>query len=550
MKITWILLILITLIAFFLRIYQIDTVPPGLTWDEAALGYNAYSILQTGKDEYGQAFPLILKSFGDYKPALYAYLAIPFIAFFGLSELSVRLPSIILGSFIPLLGFLLAREIFDKEKIKIGIISALLLTISPWLIHFSRGAWEANIALFEILLGLILLLKASSNKKFFIASVILFSVSIFTYQSSKIFALALFFGVLIIKRSAFFKKEYKRLSLGLSVFLVAVFLLSISGSEVRSRLAYLNQLNYPRKEAEIAQIKIEEINFEEFNFNLFHTEILEYIKTVSSRYLNYFSPKFLFSQGAPDGRQGVLDYGVMHLYESIFLIIGFVLLIRNQINDRLKVLILLILFSPIPASLSRDVVSTVRALPLIIPLELLVAAGVVQSINFIKANKYLLFIVPIVVLFILFNLLYYFDRIFTHSRIDSSKYFLGGYKETINFIKDNHGKYKEVYFSTSYKEPYIYYLFYSKYDPSEFQKQAKLVINNPPDVGEVERIDNINFRPVDWHRLRYENNLLLVGTESELPKGEIEQSNQARFLKTIHSPEAERGVIFHIVETY
>ena len=79
------LFLLILVIASILRLYQLGHVPVSLDWDEVSLGYNAYSILKTGKDEFGQQLPLILRSFDDYKPALYAYLLIPFIFIFGLS---------------------------------------------------------------------------------------------------------------------------------------------------------------------------------------------------------------------------------------------------------------------------------------------------------------------------------------------------------------------------------------------------------------------------------------------------------------------------------
>ena len=75
-----ILLILITLLSFLLRVVNINF--PPLLWDEAALGYNAYSIIKTGMDEFGKFLPLIFKSFGDYKPGLYVYLAIPFVKLF------------------------------------------------------------------------------------------------------------------------------------------------------------------------------------------------------------------------------------------------------------------------------------------------------------------------------------------------------------------------------------------------------------------------------------------------------------------------------------
>ena len=75
------MLLFIFLLAGLLRLWGIGAVPVSLDWDEAALGYNAYSIYHTGRDEYGKFLPVILKSFDDYKPALYAYTIIPFIAF-------------------------------------------------------------------------------------------------------------------------------------------------------------------------------------------------------------------------------------------------------------------------------------------------------------------------------------------------------------------------------------------------------------------------------------------------------------------------------------
>ena len=82
------LLTLIIIVASILRLWQLSKVPSSPDWDEVALGYNAYSIMQTGRDEYGKFLPIILRSFDDYKPALYAYLAMPTISIFGLSVFS------------------------------------------------------------------------------------------------------------------------------------------------------------------------------------------------------------------------------------------------------------------------------------------------------------------------------------------------------------------------------------------------------------------------------------------------------------------------------
>src|SRR3989339_1483713 len=83
--------------AFVSRLLYLNYSPPSFNWDEAALGYNAYSLLMTGADEYGSKWPIVLRSFDDYKGAVYAYAAIPFIKALGLTETAVRLPSALAG---------------------------------------------------------------------------------------------------------------------------------------------------------------------------------------------------------------------------------------------------------------------------------------------------------------------------------------------------------------------------------------------------------------------------------------------------------------------
>ena len=88
---------LIIVVASFLRLYKITDVPPGVNRDEASIGYTAYSLLNTGKDEYGRAFPVSFESFGDWKLPFYIYAVMPLVSIFGLSEFAIRIPSSIFG---------------------------------------------------------------------------------------------------------------------------------------------------------------------------------------------------------------------------------------------------------------------------------------------------------------------------------------------------------------------------------------------------------------------------------------------------------------------
>src|SRR3989339_301252 len=164
MKYTHLAITIITAIGLILR--SIYTHTPPLLWDEAALGYNAYSILHTLRDEHGQLLPIVFRSFGDFKPGAYIYLSLPFIYTFGLNQFSVRLLSILAGTLsIPLLYFLIARQTKNQH---LAIIASFILATSPFHIHFSRGAWETNLNTFLILLGIFLF----THRKLFYSSLI------------------------------------------------------------------------------------------------------------------------------------------------------------------------------------------------------------------------------------------------------------------------------------------------------------------------------------------------------------------------------------------
>ena len=107
---TTIKIIVVVILAAVLRFYRLGENPPGLYWEEAAIGYDAYSILKTGKDFHGNAWPLVaFESFGDWKPSLYFYAAVPSVAVFGLTPLAVRLPSALFGT-LTVIGLLVSQR--------------------------------------------------------------------------------------------------------------------------------------------------------------------------------------------------------------------------------------------------------------------------------------------------------------------------------------------------------------------------------------------------------------------------------------------------------
>src|SRR3990172_2400611 len=185
-----IVLLLIILLAGILRFWRLGEYP-ALNADEAAIGYNAYSLIQTGEDEHGNPRPIHFQSFNDYKPGLYFYLVLPFIKFLGLNEWAVRIPGAALGVATVYLVYLLVKELFKEKNLSfdiyhLALIASLILAISPWHIHFSRGGWEVNISTFFMVLGLWLFLKGLNNIVFLFLSSLVFVLSLYAYHSARI----------------------------------------------------------------------------------------------------------------------------------------------------------------------------------------------------------------------------------------------------------------------------------------------------------------------------------------------------------------------------
>ena len=137
-----IMICIILIIGFFVRIYGISEHPNGLNVDEASIGYEAYSIMNYGIDRNGKTYPVFLEAWGSGQNALYAYLIMPFIKFFGLSTFSVRFPIAIIGC-ISLIVLYKLLKIIENKKMTLCVL--FIFSISPWYIMKSRFGLESNI---------------------------------------------------------------------------------------------------------------------------------------------------------------------------------------------------------------------------------------------------------------------------------------------------------------------------------------------------------------------------------------------------------------------
>jgi len=487
-------------IAALLRLWNLGNYPP-LNADEAAIGYNAYSILETGRDEHGDFLPLHFKSFGDYKPGLYFYLAMPFVKILGLNEWAVRLPSALLGIATVYLVYLLAKLLWNNETF--GIIWAFILTISPWHIHFSRGGWESNTALFFILFGVYLFYKLKVNppaggeesrvklriKSFWIV-LLPFIFSLYTYHSARIIAPVLFLGLVVFNWKFVWKNKKQFLITGFVGFLLLIplvfsFLKGGAGTRFSGVGIFADTGPLWRVNELINHHQLKGFPF----FRIIHNKIVIYAISFFQKYFSHFDGDFLFISGDSVPRSKLPEMGVMHLIEAPFLILGIWLWLRSK-KDHNYLPFLWLLVAPIASALTFQAPSALRALSMVIPLTFFVSYGILKILKLLSMNYELInekkrgcfnFILHtsyfILIWFYGWSFLYWKDAYFNHylKRYPSAWPDFKPIAEQLIKEKDSGQK---VCIETNVDQPYILTLFYLKYPPEKIQKEIKLT---PPD---------------------------------------------------------------------
>ncbi len=462
-------------IAVFLRLYALATVPPSPSLDEVSIGYNAYSILSTGKDEYGNIFPTLLRAYDDYRPALYVYLTIPFVAVFGLTAIAVRIPSVILSILTVVatygIGKMIGKKYFSFSGL--GLITAFLLSISPWHIYISRLGHEANLGLALVSLGLYFLLSAGiEGKKFsWILCAIFMGLSVHGYQSEKIVS-----PLLMVSGFVLFWKEVRKakrevlISCVIGILIAFPALLATISAEGMVRFRGTSAFS---PDAPIivestgryidAQRKNDSVGM------LINSKYVAYLTIFAQNYLSHFSPIWLFTGGNREAHK-VPGMGFMYLWEAPFLILGIWVLIRSKISKQTALFIILsLLFAPIPASVTTQAPHAMRSYTVIPLLQLVEALGiwfVVMGLTRKKRQVFTVVLSGCAVLGIIMFWNGYFVR-FPKEQSDSFQYAIA---PAIQYALVEEKNYSRIEFSHqgSLYQSYMFFLFYSRFDPNRY----------------------------------------------------------------------------------
>src|SRR5258708_5622997 len=450
-----ILLIGIVLFAAVLRLYNIGLTPPSPDWDEAALGYNAYSILHTGQDEYGKTLPLVFQSFGDYKPGLYVYLTIPFIQVFGLNIIAVRLVSILFGIVAVIGTYILVDELFKNKRY--ALLSAFFLAISPWHIQFSRVGFEANVGLTLNIFMVLLFIKGMKNKWLILLSGIIAGLNIYVYQSEKVFTPLLFIICLLLYRKRIFAHSlqtyaYTSWILFLIIILpMVVFLLkqpqALSRATSTSIFSSQKNIVINTPERILSDKKNGDIIGE-----LIDNKRGEYFKSIISGYLKHYNVNWLFITG-DQARHHAPFMGLLYLWELPLLLTGLYIVIskiitRKEMVNEYILLLSWFFIAPIQASVTQDVPHALRTLNFLTTFQVFTSIGLIAVVLFIQNKIKTGYIRNGIYIFfgflIIFNFFYYLDQYFVQQDFYYSEDWQYGYKQAVQTVKQLAPEYNKI----------------------------------------------------------------------------------------------------------
>ena len=525
-----IILIGVVFLAAFLRFYQLGVNPPSLSWDEVALGYNAYSIGETGRDEFGRFLPYdYFASFGDYKPPLYVYAAVLPVKIFGLNEFAVRFPSAFFGTLTVLLTLFLVRELFPKLKNSwLPEIATFFLAISPWHIQMSRAAFEANLASFFVVLGAMLFVRAVNKRKGILLglSAISFVITFYTFNSTRVFSPLLVLGLAFYYRKDLWQmKRWVVISAVVTILLITPLVPHLLSSEGRLRFQEVNIFTDIKVIETTNRWMVQDNNT--LWSRIIHNRRVYFALLFLEHYFHHFEGKFLFVSGDGNPKFSTQEVGELYLFDLPFLLAGLYFL-RAKKEKAAFPIIWWLLVAPIPAATARETPHALRILDSLPTWQIITAYGFYVFLESIRERKpfiknCLLFAVYCLLLTSVF---YYLHNYYAHYPTEFSGEWQYGYKETVDTVEELEDNYDRVVMTKNLGRPYIYFLFYKKYFPQQFWQYENQIVKEPMGFVEVQGFDKYEFREFNEDKDSHLKKALFITSSISVPE-------RANILKTV-----------------
>jgi hypothetical protein len=510
-------LVVLVIFSFAIRIYKVDTAPSGINADEASWGYNAYSILKTGKDEHDVLYPLIFKAFGDQKLPAYTYSLVPSIKVFGLNNFAIRFPAVIIGTLISVIIFFFLMQF--GFSIGLSFIGAFIAATSPWQIILSRVfGYDSNLGLLFFTLGVLFSFLAYKKDKllypsyaglsrlksgskqlrgsytransfasgiYIVLACIAFGLTWYSYIAYRLITpiMLLSFIVIYLRSKKFLSYKGIILLIGFLIVVLPLIFSTFSGQGT----ARLNQIGSTPSLGIVLEINESRTFCGQAlprllcyaNFN----KALSYSKIYLTRYINTLSPDYLFLSGDKDSEfVNVDNFGLFPFILLPFYLLGLIYLWTRIAGRKLAknelFLIIGLLITPLPALLV-DVPQKVR-LSALLPFLLIVILYGISYVgdNLKKLINKKIYYSGLIAFLIISNIIFMINFLTVH--IYKNEIVYGTYiPKLMKYLKQQDKK-TQIYIQ-SIAEAIEFYAFINKVDPSIYQHLVNL--EKPNEIG-------------------------------------------------------------------
>lgn len=489
----YVLLVLCALIAgTFFRVWRLGDLPAGFYIDEASFGYNAYSILKTGSDEFGNHYPLYTPSFGTGKNPIYLYATVISTWLFDLNEFSTRLPAALFGALTVLFTIFLCDEITGRKYS--GIVAGAFLALNPWHIFFSRFAIETTSMTCFISAGFLLLLKGLKKPRLLPAAAVVLGAGFYSYAPAIPFIFVMLAGF-----AAIFKNEISKIPSSIKILFLALLALfcvphiayDAGGGEQISHFKNSFVFNSSNDNAS------REILRESGWPGASAPPMIMRASIFAKNYLSNYSPSYLFRNGDLSSfRSHVKGFGPFLPVAAPLLVFG----VFGALSARtpgMKFLLLWFIAFPLGAAISAQyypsATRTFNALPCF---QILFASGFFYLCDIIRKrakndSKHGALLIAVVAggVFIAYSLSFivFFKRYSTEYPVYSSIDWNYGFRDAINYSEASSENYLQTVITENIPFSYIYPLYYGKMLPDANGMSLKW--KGPYRVGRIGRYD-------------------------------------------------------------
>lgn len=445
----------ILFVGAFVRLFYLGEVPAGLNQDEASMAYDVYSLLYYGIDRNSMSFPVHMIAWGSGQNALLGYLSMPFIRFFGLNVLGIRLLPSLLGI---LCVVLIYKETKRIASVSVGLFSAFLLAISPWHITASRWALESNLLPTMLLLAFYFLIQAQKRKKFLWVPALFFALALYAYSPA--YAFVPIFGVVYCIYALI--HHFYSLKQWIGAFLVFIVIAWPIGA-----FLFINYFHFPSLDLYFFSIPHLPGSPRYSQMSSFFSA--DFWETTKNSFLSVID--VLFIKGNDGETQNtVSNVGAIYLLSIPFFGIGFIKTIVELIQKRRDSLMIIILFwflvSFVVACFSTPAMHRMNMI--FFPMIIITAYGLSWLWQLSRSAS-------VVILFLyIFFFIRFLNIYFTSYADEIGDFFFESYIEAVAYAYEKAVPLDTIYLSDDLNQPYIHVLFTTQYDVREYVRSVKI----------------------------------------------------------------------------